>query len=99
MEDTVVVDPGPMPACLVLNPPLVSYAWLRTSEDLRVDPEAAIARRSITVDGRAARCGQDHLPDGRTRVVLVVPDRKVVVIAVSNSPDLAREIIDSASVG
>ena len=98
VADTVVVDPGPIPACMVTNPPLVSYAWLRTSGDLRIDREATLATQPVTVSGHGARRGRDRLPDGRTRVVLVVVDRQVVVVAVSSRPDLALQIIDSASV-
>jgi hypothetical protein len=98
MEDTVVVDPGLIAACLVSNPPLVSYVWLRTSEDLSVDPDAALATQPVTINGTFARRGQDQLRDRRTRVVLVVPSRKVVVIVVSNDPGLVRQIIDSAAV-
>ena len=105
MEATVVVDPGPIPTCLVLNPPLVSYAWIRTSEDLNVDPAAAMATEPVSITGHAARRGEDQLPDGRTRVVLVVPSqtlagsrrsRGVLVVAVSRYVSLVHQIIDSA---
>lgn len=107
MEDTVVVDPGPIQACLVVNPPLVSYAWIRTSEDLNVDPAAAIATVPVSINGHAARRGEDQLPDGRTRVVLVVPrptstgsrrSRGVLVVAVSKDLALAHQIVSSAYV-
>lgn len=106
MEDTVVVDPGPIPACLVLNPPPVSYAWIRASEDLGVDPDAVIATQAIVLNRHAARRGDDRLPDGRTRVVIVVPGQRadgaqrsagMVVVAVSRDAALARQIIASAS--
>jgi hypothetical protein len=98
VRDTVVVNPGPQPLCMVYPPPRVSYVRLRSCTDCGVDPEAAVARQAVRVSGRAARRGEDRLPDGRTRVVLVYPDRSVVVVAVSVDPGVARSIVDSASI-
>lgn len=97
-EDTVVVNPGPQPLCLIRPPAPVSYAWLRSSGDLTVDPEAAVATRAISLQGHAAKRGEDQLEDGRTRIVIVVTDRRIVVVAVSKDPALARQIADSVFV-
>lgn len=95
-RDTVVVNAGPQPLCKIDPEPRVSYVWLRSCEDCRADPTAAVARQSVRVSGHAARRGEDLLDDGRTRVVLLIADRNVVVVAVSSDPGVARGIIDSA---
>jgi hypothetical protein len=77
--------------------PPVSWVWLRGSADLTVDPDARIATVPRSLAGRAARTGEEGLADGRSRVVLVVPDRRELVVAVSSDPCLARSIVDSAS--
>jgi len=97
IRDTAVVDPGPVEACLLTPAPPVSYAWLRSSDDIAVDPDAAVAKQAVSLPGHTARQGEDRLPDGRTRVVLVVVDLKVVVVAVSSDPALARAIVASAA--
>jgi hypothetical protein len=97
VRDSVVVDPGAIESCLLTPAPRVSYVWLRSSDDLTTDPEAAVARRPRSLSGHAARIGEDGLADGRTRVVLVVPDLRVVVVAVSADPTVARNIVESAS--
>jgi hypothetical protein len=97
IRDTVVVNPGPSPLCLLLPVPRVSYVWLRScSGDCGADPEAAVARQVLRVSGQSARRGEDQLSDGRDRVVLVLTGRRVVVVAVSPDPSVARTIIDSA---
>ncbi len=98
VENTVVVNPGPIPVCMILSAPRVSYVWLRPSEDLRVDPEAAVARQPAGVSGQAARRGEDRLPDGRTRVVLVIPDRKVVVVGEHLVLDVVGGIVAAVTV-
>ena len=95
IQNTVVVDPGPVDACLLGNPPLVSYVWIGIVNNVEADPEASVATQALTINGHAARRGVDRLHDGRTRVVLVVLDRKLVVPAVSMDPKVARQIIDS----
>jgi hypothetical protein len=84
-------------ACMLLRRPPVSDVWLRGSADLTADPDARIATVPRSLAGQAARTGEDRLADGRTRVVLVVPDRRELVVAVSSVPRLARSIVDSAS--
>jgi len=97
VKDTIVVNPGPVQElCLLYPPPRVNYVWLSSCTDCRSD--SALARQAVRVSGRDARRGENRLPDGRTAVVLVVPDRKVVVVAVSLNPSVARGIIDSASI-
>ena len=96
VRDTVVIKPGPAPACLLRNPPVVSYVWLKHPERPGVDPDETLAKNHVNLDGHDARRSQDQLSDGRTRVVLVVPDRGVVVVAVSTDPGLAQRIVDSA---
>ena len=97
-RDSVVVDPGPVEECLISPPPRVNYAWLRSSDNLATDPEAAVATRPRSaLAGHAARVGEDTLADGRTRVVLVVPDLHQVVVAVAIDPTVARSIVESAS--
>ena len=98
VKDTVVVNPGPQLLCLISQPQRVSYVWLRSCTDCSADPEAAVARQAVRVSGRAARRGEDRLPEGRTRVVLVIPDHSVVVTAVSPTPRVARDIVDSAAI-
>jgi hypothetical protein len=97
-EDTVVVDPGPQPMCLIRPTPVVSYAWLRNPEDPDTDPDAVLATHPVSLQGHPARRGEDQLSDGRTRIVVVVTDRKVVVVAVSKDPALASRIADSVRV-
>jgi hypothetical protein len=98
-RDTVVVDPGPIEDCLLTPAPPVSYASLRLAEDPTTDPDVQLASQPVSIGaGTAARRGEDRLGDGRTRVVLFVPTRKVVVMAVSADPALARRIVDSTAV-
>jgi hypothetical protein len=99
VRDTVVVDPGPIDDCMLTPAPLVSYAWLRAAADVSTDPDAQMATLPVSIgQNTAARRGEDRLSDGRTRVVLVVPSRKVVVMAVSADAALARRIVDSAAI-
>jgi hypothetical protein len=99
VRDTVVVDPGPVEDCLLTPAPPVSYAELRPVYSVAADPDAQLATRPVSIgSGIPARRGEDRMGDGRTRVVLVVPSRKVVVLAVSSDPALARRIVDSTAV-
>jgi hypothetical protein len=71
-------------------------AWMRTT--CGSDSAAAVAHWAVEVRGKPARTGETRLSDGTTEVVLAIPDRGVVVKAVSVDPSVARGIVDSASI-
>ncbi|SNT55667.1 hypothetical protein SAMN05421812_109256 [Asanoa hainanensis] len=98
VADTYVLDPGAVPTCALSPEPKVSYVALRDSE-LAADPANAAATTPGEVGGVPVRTGEGVLPDGRTRWLLVVPSRDIVVEVVSADPALVASISESVRVG
>jgi len=96
IEDTVIVDHAlePVEACAVVPRP-VSYVWLYSNNNLASDHVALVAMHPGNLQGHAVRRGEDRLPDGRTRTVIVVPEQRFVLVAVSKDQGLARGIAAS----
>ncbi|GIJ10456.1 hypothetical protein ACFFMR_22610 [Micromonospora andamanensis] len=97
VRDTYVVDVQAVAGCALTPAPRVDYAEIRLSADLALDPAATIATEERQIAGRNAHRGGDVLPDGRARRVVVV-ERRVVVIAVSEDPAVADAIADSVKI-
>ena len=98
VRDTVVVGLGAVAACMILPQPVVSVVELKPVRDAEVSKQAAVADRAVRVDGHGGRRGEDRLQDGRTRVVLLLPDLDAAVVAESKDPALARSVVASARV-
>ncbi|MEV2237266.1 hypothetical protein [Micromonospora sp. NPDC049891] len=97
MRDTYIVDVDLIAGCAVVPPPRVDYAEIRRA-NLELDPVAQLATEAGEASGHPVLRGGDVLPDGRTRQVVVVPDQRVVLIAVSGDPALAEAITRSLRV-
>jgi hypothetical protein len=97
MRDTYIVDVDLIAGCAVLPRPRVDYAEIRRA-NLELDPVAQLATEAGGAFGHSVLRGGDVLPDGRTRQVVVVPDREVTLIAVSSNPAVAEAITRSLRV-
>ncbi|MCZ7422618.1 hypothetical protein O7605_24255 [Verrucosispora sp. WMMA2121] len=97
MRDTYIVDVDLIAGCAVLPIPRVDYAEIKRA-NLDLDPVAQLATGASEAFGHSVLRGGDVLPDGRTRQVVVVPDRDVVLVAVSSNPAVAEAIARSLRV-
>jgi hypothetical protein len=75
----------------------VNYVWIR-AVDVQHDPLSQVANETVRIDGHRASRGEDRLDDGRERAVLIIPDRRVLVVAVSADASLVGLVIESAFV-
>jgi hypothetical protein len=98
IRDTVIVGQGVIALCLLAPRPTVSVVELAPLAQAQAGGQTAAAGRAIRLDGHPARRGADRLPDGRSRVVLVIPDLDVAVTATSRDAALVRRIIASATI-
>jgi len=85
-------------ACLYTPKPPVSVVELKSLAQAQGSGQAAVADQAIRLAGHPARQGHDRLPDGHSRVVLVIPDLDVAVIATSRDAALARRIVASTTI-
>ncbi|MEU8328578.1 hypothetical protein [Micromonospora sp. NPDC048839] len=97
VADTYVLDPGNVPMCALSPEPKVSYVALRES-DLTADPANSAASTAGEIGGVPVRIGAGSMPDGRTRWLMVVPDRDIVVEVVSTDPGLVETISGSVRI-
>ncbi|GIJ30987.1 hypothetical protein [Micromonospora sediminimaris] len=97
MRDTYIVDLDVIAGCAVLPQPRVDYAEIKRA-NLDLDPVAQLATEAGEAFGHPVLGGGDVLPDGRTRQVVVVPDRQVLLVAVSSNPAVAEAIVRSLRV-
>jgi hypothetical protein len=98
VRDTYIVGVSAEPLCLIRPAPKVDYVEVRRSDDLAGDPAAAVATSPATVTGHQVLRGGNRLADGRVQRVMVVPDRQVIVVAVSSKPAVADRIMRSVQV-
>lgn len=98
IRDTVIVGQGVVPLCLLTPTPTVSVVELVPLAQAQAGGQAAVASRAIRLAGHPVRRGEDRLADDRARVVLVIPDLEVAVIATSRDAALARRIVASATI-
>ncbi|WBB51175.1 hypothetical protein O3597_12195 [Verrucosispora sp. WMMA2044] len=82
---------------MTLPRPRVDYAEIKRA-NLDLDPVAQLATEASEAFGHPVLRGGDVLPDGRTRQVVVVPDRQVLLVAVSSNPAVAEAIVRSLRV-
>jgi hypothetical protein len=93
MVNTVMTQDGPVPACLVRQPPNLTVLYL--SGVSPYDDRAAIATTPTTVDGHPALRGTGtHGQDPTVLDVLVVPDIGVIAAAESPDPATRTKLID-----
>jgi hypothetical protein len=99
VSNTYVVDVRVMELCRLSPEPRVSYVWLRSPKVLDADPAAVEATIERTIGSTAVRAGEKLLPDGRMQRSVVVLDRGVVLVMVSDDRSLLEDIERSIHIG
>jgi hypothetical protein len=92
--DTVVLDPITIPGCLLAHPPAVQTLTLGVSQAVTLPP----SHHPVTVSGQRGILGTQHLSNGLTREVLVLPGISAAAEAETSDPALALAIIASARI-
>ncbi|GAA2017999.1 hypothetical protein GCM10009839_12520 [Catenulispora yoronensis] len=96
-EDTVLIGGGPSEACLLANPPVVNVVSFGSASNLDRSALSALpALHPATVGGKAAQSAAGRLKDGRTVVVIVVPDLDISVTVKGKDAKLVEQIAATA---